>query len=87
MAGEVAGSVSERELLSAVFEGRASLADAVAQHMSPPLPLIGAGDQVSTAADVLRDADAVMVVEGGKPIGVITRHDLLGFLSEGPRRR
>ncbi|MDT5020818.1 MAG: cystathionine beta-synthase, partial [Mycobacterium sp.] len=28
MAGEVAGSVSERELLSAVFEGRAHLADA-----------------------------------------------------------
>ena len=87
MAGEVAGSVSERELLSAVFEGRANLADAVAQHMSPPLPLIGAGEQVSSAADVLRDADAVMVVEGGKPVGVITRHDLLGFLSEGPRRR
>ena len=87
MAGEVAGSVSERELLSAVFEGRAGLADAVAQHMSPPLPLIGAGEQVSAAAEVLRDADAVMVVEGGKPVGVITRHDLLGFLSEGPRRR
>ncbi len=29
MAGEVAGSVSERELLSAVFEGRAKLADAM----------------------------------------------------------
>jgi cystathionine beta-synthase len=87
MAGEVAGSVSERELLSAVFEGRAKLADAVAQHMSPPLPLIGAGEQLSDAAEVLRDADAVMVVEGGKPVGVITRHDLLGFLSEGPRRR
>src|SRR3546814_1004102 len=27
MAGEVAGSVSERDLLSAVFEGRAHLAD------------------------------------------------------------
>lgn len=87
MAGEVAGSVSERELLSAVFEGRAKLADAVALHMSPALPLIGAGESVDTAAEALRDADAVMVVEGGKPIGVITRHDLLGFLSEGSRRR
>jgi len=87
MAGEVAGSVSERELLSAVFEGRAQLADAVALHMSPPLPLIGAGDQVSAAATALRDVDAVMVVEDGKPVGVITRHDLLGYLSEGPRRR
>lgn len=87
MAGEVAGSVSERELLSAVFEGRAQLADAVALHMSPPLPLIGDGEHLSAAAEVLRDADAVMVVEGGKPVGVITRHDLLGYLSEGPRRR
>ena len=85
MAGEVAGSVSERELLSAVFEGRALLADAVSEHMSPPLPLIGSGELVSAAGTALRDWDAVMVVEGGKPVGVITRHDLLGFLSEGPR--
>jgi len=34
MAGEVAGSVSERELLEAVFTGRAKLADRVAKHMA-----------------------------------------------------
>lgn len=85
MAGEVAGSVSERELLSAVFEGRAKLADAVALHMSPPLPMIGAGELVSAAGAALRDWDALMVVEEGKPVGVITRYDLLGFLSDGPR--
>jgi cystathionine beta-synthase len=85
MAGEVAGSVSERELLSAVFEGRAKLADAVSEHMSPPLPMIGAGELVSAAGKALRDWDALMVVEEGKPVGVITRYDLLGFLSEGPR--
>ena len=87
MAGEVAGSVSERELLSAVFEGRAKLADAVSAHMSPPLPIIGAGEQVSSLAETLRDLDAVMVVEEGKPVGVITRYDLLGFLSDGASRK
>ncbi len=87
MAGEVAGSVSERELLSAVFEGRAKLADAVAKHMSPALPLIGSGEPVGVAAKGLRELDAVMVVEDGKPIGVITRSDLLGFLSEAHHRR
>jgi cystathionine beta-synthase len=86
-AGEVAGSVSERELLSAVFEGRAKLADAVAQHMSPPLRMIGAGESVSAAGKALRDWDALMVVEQGKPVGVITRQDLLGYLSDAPRRR
>jgi cystathionine beta-synthase len=87
MAGEVAGSVSERELLSAVFEGRAKLADAVSQHMSGPLPIVGAGELVSVAGKALRDSDALMVVEQGKPVGVITRYDLLGFLSDAPRRR
>jgi cystathionine beta-synthase len=87
MAGEVAGSVSERELLSAVFEGRAKLADAVGMHMGPALKMIGSGESLGALAKALRDWDALMVVEEGKPVGVITRHDLLGFLSEGPRRR
>lgn len=81
-AGEVAGRVSERELLSAVFEGRAKLADAVRDHMSPPLPMIGAGERVRSIARALREWDAVMVVDDGQPVGVVTRHDLLGFLSE-----
>ncbi|MET0900130.1 MAG: cystathionine beta-synthase [Mycobacterium sp.] len=87
MAGEVAGSVSERELLSAVFEGRAKLADAVSLHMSAAMPLIGAGELVSAAAKDLRESDAVMVVEDGKPVGVLTRSDLLGYLSDGSLRR
>ena len=81
MAGEVQGSVTERDLLSAVFEGRAHLADPVAKHMSPPFPLIGAGELVSAATKSLGETDALMVVDDGKPVGVITRHDLLGFLS------
>lgn len=83
MAGEVAGSVSERDLLSAVFEGRAQLADSVEKHMSKPFPMIGAGEPVSAATKALGDSDALMVVDDGKPVGVITRHDLLGFISAG----
>jgi cystathionine beta-synthase len=82
-AGEVAGSVSERELLSAVFEGRANLADSVEMHMSPPLPNIGVGESISSATKAFGDTDALMVIDDGKPVGVITRHDLLGFISEG----
>jgi cystathionine beta-synthase len=51
--------------------------------MSEPFPLIGAGENVSDATKALGETDALMVVEEGKPVGVITRHDLLGFLSKG----
>ncbi|WP_019200559.1 cystathionine beta-synthase [Tsukamurella sp. 1534] len=83
MAGEVAGAVTERELLSAVFEGRANLADPVSKHMGPAFPLIGAGEPISAANTALRESDALMVIDDGKPVGVITRHDVLNFLSHG----
>jgi len=80
-AGEVAGSVSERALLEAIFTGRAGLADPVGRHMSPPLPLIGIGEDVEAARAALEHADALLVVADGEPVGVVTRHDLLGFLA------
>src|SRR6185312_12559066 len=80
MVGEVAGAVSERDLLAALFAGKAHLADPVEKHMSAPLPLVGAGEPVSTLRSTLESADAIMVVEGGKPVGVLTRADLLSFL-------
>ena len=76
--GEVVGSVGERELLSAVFEGRAELTDPVSQHMGPPLPLIGVGEGVAAAMKSLSESDAMMVIDDGKPVGVLTRYDLLG---------
>ena len=79
--GEVAGSVMERDLLDALFNGTAHLADAVERHMSPGLPMVGAGEPVSAAMTALEKADAAVVVEDGKPAGVVTRQDLLGFLA------
>jgi len=81
MAGEVTGSVSERDLLEAVFTGRAGLADPVERHMSAAMPLVGAGEPVEIVRKALESVDAVMVVDDGKPIGVLTRHDLLGAIT------
>ena len=82
MSGEVAGAVSERALLAALFTGQAHLADPVDKHMEPGLPLVGAGSPVSAARKELEDSDAILVVEDGKPVGVLTRADLLGFLAD-----
>jgi cystathionine beta-synthase len=77
MAGEVAGAVSERALLEKLFAGEASLTDAVQKHMEQPLPLVGSGEPLSVAREELQRVDAIMVVEDGKPVGVLTRADLL----------
>jgi cystathionine beta-synthase len=81
MAAEVAGSVSERELLESLYAGTAQLADRVEDHMAAPLPSIGAGEPAAAAVEKLHDADALLVQEDGKPIGVVTRQDLLGFIA------
>jgi len=81
MAAEVAGAVVEKDLLDALFAGTAKLADRVEAHMSPALPTIGSGAPVEDAVAALESADALLVQEDGKPVGVVTRQDLLGFLS------
>jgi cystathionine beta-synthase len=81
MAAEVMGSVVERDLLDALFNGRARLADPLERHMSAPLPLVGSGEPVAAAMAALQDADAAVVLDDGRPIGIVTRQDLLGFLA------
>jgi cystathionine beta-synthase len=81
MAAEVAGSVSERALLDELFAGKAHLADQVENHMEPPLPSIGATESVEHAIKALETADALLVQEDGRPVGVLTRADLLTFIA------
>lgn len=83
VAAEVAGSVSERALLDALYAGKARLTDQVEDHMSPPLPTIGSTEDPREAVALLEKADAVLVQEDGKPVGVLTRQDLLAFLAVG----
>jgi cystathionine beta-synthase len=81
MAAEIAGSVIERDLLEALFTGRARLADRLESHMSAALPTVGSGEPVTAALAAMEKADATVVLEEGKPRGVLTRQDLLTFLA------
>jgi cystathionine beta-synthase len=83
---EVVGSIVERDLLDALFTGRAQLRDPISQHMSPPMPTIGGGQPVGDAVTLLTDAGAAVVLIDGKPQGVIARQDLLAYLGAGGRR-
>ncbi len=80
MAAEVIGSIVERDLLDALLSGRARPADPVARHMSAPLPMIGSGEPVSRAVEALEKAGAAVVLVDGRPVGMLTRQDVLTFL-------
>ncbi len=81
MTAEIVGAVHDRDLLDALFNGRAELADPLSQHMGPPLPMVGAGEPVQAAMVALEKADAAVVIADGRPTGVVTRQDVLAFLS------
>jgi cystathionine beta-synthase len=81
MAAEVVGSIVERDLLDALVTGKASPGDAVSGLMSPPLPMVGSGEPISAAVAALGNAGAALVLVDGKPAGMITRQDVLTFLS------
>ena len=81
MTAEISGAVVERVVLDALFHGTAHLSDPVESVMSPSLPMVGAGESVTAAIAALTESDALMVVDDGKPTGVITRQDVLAFLA------
>ena len=54
VAAEVAGSVSERTLLDALFAGNAKLTDQVEDHMSEALPTIGSTEAAADAVVAAR---------------------------------
>jgi cystathionine beta-synthase len=81
---EVMGAVHERDLMDLVFRDRVALDWPVAKAMSPPLPTVGSGELVDIAVEQLEEAPAVLVVDAGHPVGVLTRSDVLGFLAQRP---
>jgi cystathionine beta-synthase len=86
MVGEVVGSIVERDLLDALIAGRARPQDPVASLMSPPLPMVGSGEPVSMVVAALEKGGATVVLMDGKPLGMITRQDMLAFLSDQDAR-
>jgi cystathionine beta-synthase len=79
--GEVVGSVNERELTAKLFNNEAKLTDQIGDHMAAAMPLVGSLESVSAARRKLQSADSLLVSLAGAPVGVLTRHDLLSYLT------
>jgi cystathionine beta-synthase len=77
---EVVGSVQERDLLEAAFLNPGVLDRPVGEVMGPPLSSVGAGEPVELAVARMEGTGAVLVLDAGHPIGILTRSDVLGTL-------
>jgi cystathionine beta-synthase len=79
---DVIGSLQDRDLLDRVFKNPDALHENVAAAMQPPLAAIDADEKLDEVFSTLSGRqNAVVVAEGGRPIGVLTRTDLLEFLA------
>ncbi|HEX8582352.1 MAG TPA: pyridoxal-phosphate dependent enzyme, partial [Acidimicrobiales bacterium] len=78
---EVVGAVQDVDLMDKAFNQPGLLDRPVAEAMGPPLPTVGAGEPVEVAVEALERASAVLVLDAGHPVGVLTRHDVLDFLA------
>jgi len=79
---EVVGAVRERDLLERAFRDPSILDRPVSEAMGPPLPAVGSGEPIDAAVDALERGPAALVVDAGHPVGILTRSDVLDFLSQ-----
>jgi cystathionine beta-synthase len=80
-AKEISGMVSELPLMDKAFHDPDALDRAVRDIMEPPPPMVGVGETVSDVVDRLERCSAVLVLDGGHPVGILTRQDVLTFLA------
>jgi cystathionine beta-synthase len=79
---DVIGSLQDRDLLDRVFKNADALHEDVASAMQPPLAAIEADQTLDEVfATLTGKTNAVVVASAGKPVGVLTRSDLLEYLA------
>jgi cystathionine beta-synthase len=80
-AAEVLGAVDELALMDRAVRDERVLDRAVEQVMGPRLPTLGVGQPLERAVEMLDGAPAIVVLAGGRPLVVLTRTDVLRYLS------
>ena len=81
-AKEVSGSLSELGLIEATTRDAAVLDLRVKEIAAAPMPMVGVGMSVADLTRRLSSSTGVLVLDGGHPVGVLTRSDLLSFLQQ-----
>jgi cystathionine beta-synthase len=79
---DVIGSLQDRALLDLVFKNSDAVHEDVAVAMQGPLAAVDADASIDEIVTALTGGtNAVVVADNGRPVGVVTRSDLLEYLS------
>jgi cystathionine beta-synthase len=79
---DVIGSLQDRDLLDRVFKNSDALHEDVATAMQPPLAAVESDVTLDEVfATLTGRTNALVIASKGKPIGVLTRSDLLDYLA------
>jgi cystathionine beta-synthase len=82
--GNCVGHVSEATLMARVLEDAAMLDRPVEELMDPPLPVVDAHIDLAGVTRLLtRRNPAILVRSDGRITGIITRYDVLRYLTDG----
>jgi len=78
----VVGSVGERGLLKRAMDNPGLMHVTISEVMEAPFPSVSSGDPVRDAVELLSgEGQAITVSENGRPVGIVTRADLLESLA------
>jgi cystathionine beta-synthase len=80
-AGGLVGLVSEVDLLSYLLEGSHGLDDPIAGLVDPAPPVVTPDTPVDRLAEAFLNANAAVVVDGGRVVGIVTKIDVIDHLA------
>jgi cystathionine beta-synthase len=79
---EVVGSINDVAVMQAVFDHADIMHKPVVEVMGRPFPMLAHDSEVGIAYKLLTMANhAIVVTDAEKPVGVVTRQDVISFLS------
>jgi cystathionine beta-synthase len=79
---EIAGSINDVAVMQAVFDRSDLLHKPVSEVMGRPFPSLDTESEIDRAYKLLTLANsAIVVIDAGNPIGVVTRQDIISYLS------
>ncbi len=78
---QIVGGLTENDVVKAIVE-RGSSEFKVGEVMGDPFPMVEPEESLTVVSRLLLDYPAVLVVEGSKVVGIITKQDVMKFVTK-----